>query len=92
MNEQDILCLYSKQTSVTILDRVNKDFARIIVEEKEKVENMYNTCQITERGSRPSSNTGASGYGLFSDNVGKVINPRYLKHMILNINKDLNLI
>ena len=60
------------------------------MEEKEKVENMYNTCQVTERGIRPSSNSGASGYGLFSDNVGKVINPRYLKRTILINYKNLN--
>ena len=56
---------------------MNQDFAQTILVAKEKVENLYRTCQITEKGLKVSGNTGANGFCLFSDNVGKVMDPRY---------------
>ena len=65
--------IFSKQTSITFLDRVNQEHARPVIEMKENVENMHNEGLTTHQ----MKAKGCGGHSLFSDNVGKVINPKY---------------
>ena len=64
---------YSKQTSVEIVDRVNEDHCREILDMKMKVEEAYSRGMT----SRQMKATGCGGFSLFSDNVGKGIQPRF---------------
>ena len=66
--------IFSKKTAISILDQVNKDHARAINEMKVNIEVMYSKGLTT----REMKAKGYGGHSLFSDNVGKVINPRYL--------------
>ena len=60
---------------MTILDNVNKDHGLKILKMKNDVEALHGN-ETTRRGMRAKANAGVSGYALFGDNVGKIINPR----------------
>ena len=66
---------YSKQTAIDILDRVNEDHAEEVIKMKVKVEELH-SGKLTFREMKSRANSGASGISLFSDNVGKIVNPR----------------
>ena len=59
-----------------IIDRVNEDFNKKILDMKVNVEEMV-SGSLTKREMKSKSKLGAGGFSLFGDNVGKVINPRY---------------
>ena len=67
--------LYSKKTTVAILDNVNKHHDWKIVDMKSKIEEMHRS-EKTARGLRARSSAGVGGFSLFGDNVGKIVNPR----------------
>ena len=67
---------------MNILDRVNKEHDLKIVEMKNKVETMHST-ETTNRGLKSKAFAGGSGFSLFGDNVGKIINPRLVNFYII---------
>ena len=64
---------FSKKTAIAILDKVNEDYAKPILDMKLMIEKAY----IEDVTKREMKARGCGGHSLFSDNVGKVINPRY---------------
>ena len=69
--------MYSQKTAVSLVEQVNVAHAWKIEEMKGKVETMLRTCK-TSRERSALATAGASGFSMFGDNVGKVINPRYI--------------
>ena len=66
----------SKQTTVKLVDNVNKDYDLKIVDMKNKIE-MLHISETTNRGLRSRASDGVGGFALFGDNVGKIVNPRF---------------
>ena len=58
------------------INKIKEINARKIIASKEEVEIMHNSGQRTEKGLKVSASSVANGFCLFSDNVGKIINPR----------------
>ena len=63
-----LLCDCSKQTSLDIIDRVNEDFNKRILDMKENVEEML-SGSLTKREMKSKAKLGAGGFALFGDNV-----------------------
>ena len=66
----------SQKTAVSLVDQVNVAHAWQLEEMKERVETMLSTGRNSREKSSMAS-AGASGFSMYGDNVGKVINPRY---------------
>jgi hypothetical protein len=56
---------------------VNKEHDWRIADMKNKVEALHNN-ETTRRGLKAGASAGVNGFALFGDNVGKIINPRYV--------------
>jgi hypothetical protein len=59
------------------LDKVNKDHDWKIQKMKEETEKMHRE-ETTLRGLRARASAGIGGFAFFGDNVGKIVNPRYV--------------
>ena len=57
------------------MDKINLEHDARILKMKLDVEKMYRD-ESTMRGLRARANSGVSGFALFGDNVGKIVNPR----------------
>ena len=68
------------------MDRVNEDFAFKILMMKSKVEDMLSR-KLNHRAMKKLAYNGAGGFSLFSDNVGKIINPRLVKDLACQLIK-----
>ena len=68
---------FSKKTTVQILDNVNKEHDWQILDMKKKTEEMHIT-ETTRRGLKARASAGVPGFALFGDNVGKIVNPRWV--------------
>ena len=69
--------LFSQKKTVQLIDKVNEAHALKIEEMRDKVETMLRSSRTNrERSARASA--GAFGFSMFGDNVGKVINPRFV--------------
>ena len=67
--------LFSQKTTTQLVDKINEAHACEIEDMKERVESMLRTSN-TNREKKARASSGASGFSMFGDNVGKVINPR----------------
>ena len=67
--------LFSQQTTIQLVDKINEAHAWEIEDMKQSVETMLRTSN-TNREKRALATSGAFGFSMFGDNVGKVINPR----------------
>ena len=69
--------LFSQKTTVDLIDRVSEAHAEKVEDMKDKVESMLRSSR-TNREKSALASAGAFGFSLFGDNVGKVINPRFV--------------
>ena len=68
---------FSKKTALNIVDAVNEDYDWRILDMKDKIETMHKT-ETTRRGLKARASAGVAGFALFGDNVGKIIQPRWM--------------
>ena len=68
------------------MDKINEAHACEIEDMKQNVETMLRTSH-TNREKRARASSGAAGFSMFGDNVGKVINPRCVLYVsVIDIN------
>ena len=62
------------------MDSVNQDHDSSILDMKNRIETAHRS-ETTSRGLRSRSCSGAGGFALFGDNVGKIQSPRFDKNI-----------
>ena len=65
----------SKKTAVNLVDQVNVDHDAGVLKMKQDVERIHRE-ETTQRALRAKASAGVSGFSLYGDNVGKIVQPR----------------
>ena len=82
LEQEQLTVSCSHKKAVEMVDKVNESHAWKIEDMQVKVGEMLATS-VTAREKSACASAGAEGFSLYSDNVGKVINPRWVYNIFL---------